>query len=103
MITVLGVAHSTPAVEVPSGACDCHVHVFGPVELFPFAPGRVYTPSLASVDDLLALQRTLHMERLVIVQPSPYGADNTCRIDALGHGLASQRWQARGRQAARGD
>jgi predicted TIM-barrel fold metal-dependent hydrolase len=82
-MTILGVAHAAPAFEVPAGACDCHVHVFGPVERFAFAPERMYTPGLASVEDLLALQRTLHLERVVIVQPSTYGSDNACTIDAL--------------------
>jgi len=93
-MTVLGVAHSAPVFEVPSGACDCHVHVFGPVERFPFAPGRVYTPGSASVEDLLALQRALHLERVVIVQASSYGADNACTVDAL------QRLGARARGVA---
>jgi predicted TIM-barrel fold metal-dependent hydrolase len=72
-----------PAFNVPTGACDCHVHVFGPPERFPFAPGRKYTPSTASVEQLLALQRQLRLERAVIVQPSAYGTDNTCTLDAL--------------------
>ncbi len=33
--------------------------------------------------DLLALQRHLQFERVVVVHPSPYAADNTCTVDAL--------------------
>jgi predicted TIM-barrel fold metal-dependent hydrolase len=76
-------AHTAPAFEVPAGACDCHVHVFGPADRFAFAPDRRYTPGPASVEDLMALQRTLNLERVVIVQPSVYGSDNACTIDAL--------------------
>ena len=78
-----GVRHTPPAFTVPRGACDCHVHVFGPAGRFPFAPTRRYTPGDASVEDLQALHRALHIERTVVVQPSPYGTDNACTLDAL--------------------
>lgn len=65
------------------GACDCHTHVFGPASRYPFSPGRAYTPPEASVEQLLALHDSLGIERVVIVQPSPYGADNSCAVDAL--------------------
>src|SRR3954447_19675357 len=69
--------------DVPRGACDCHVHVFGNPAQFPFAEKRVSTPPLASVEQLLELQRDLHLERVVVVQPSVYGADNACTLDAV--------------------
>jgi len=81
--SVLGVAQSAPEFAVPPGACDCHVHVFGPTERFPYSPARRYTPPDASVEDLLALQHRLALDRVVIVHPSPYGADNACTVDAL--------------------
>jgi len=81
--TVLGVPQTAPAFDVPDNACDCHVHVFGPRDRFPYSTDRVYTPGPASVDDLLALQRALGLHRVVIVQPSPYGTDNSCLLDAL--------------------
>ncbi len=83
MRPVLGVAQTAPAFEVPAGACDCHVHVFGPIARFPYAAERVYTPGPAPVEELLALQRMLRLERVVVVQPSPYGEDNACTLDAL--------------------
>jgi predicted TIM-barrel fold metal-dependent hydrolase len=70
-------------LKVPPGACDCHVHVFGPAARFPFAPERTYTPPDASIDELLKLQGQLGFERVVIVQPSVYGTDNSCTLDAL--------------------
>src|ERR1043166_6678210 len=70
-------------VAVPRGACDCHVHVFGDPNKFPFAPERVYTPPQASVDDLRALQASLGFERVVIVTPSVYGLDNSCTLDGI--------------------
>ena len=66
-----------------AGICDCHTHVFPPAEQFPFAPGRHYTPDLASVESLHALHQSIGVERVVIVHPSPYGADNACLLWAL--------------------
>jgi predicted TIM-barrel fold metal-dependent hydrolase len=85
---ILGVTHTAPAFEVPRNACDSHTHVFGPDNKFPFSPKRLYTPGPASMEDLEALHRTLHVDRVVVVHPSPYGADNSCTVDAvrkLGH------------------
>ena len=69
--------------DVPEGACDCHVHVFGDPSRFPFAASRTYTPESASVAQLLAIHRALHISRAVIVQPSVYGTDNASTLDAM--------------------
>ena len=45
--------------------------------------GRPYTPPEASVEELLALRRRLGIARNVLVQPSFYGTDNRCMLDAL--------------------
>ena len=75
---------STPVTfEVPAGACDCHTHVFGDPGRIPFTPNRTYTPESASVDEMRALHRALHTTRVVIVQPSVYGTDNACTVDAI--------------------
>jgi predicted TIM-barrel fold metal-dependent hydrolase len=68
---------------VPRDACDCHVHVFGTAAEFPFAAQRGYTPPAAGAAELLALQQALHLSRAVIVQPSVYGADNSCTLDGI--------------------
>jgi predicted TIM-barrel fold metal-dependent hydrolase len=70
-------------LKIPAGACDCHVHVFGPAARFPFAAKRLYTPPDASVEELIALHKRLGVQRVVIVHPSPYGTDNSCTLDAL--------------------
>src|SRR4051812_48638861 len=62
--------------DVPSGACDCHVHIFGDPKRYPFFSGRVYTPEVATVEELRLHQTALHLDRVVIVQPSVYGTDN---------------------------
>jgi predicted TIM-barrel fold metal-dependent hydrolase len=77
------VPYEAPNFPVPKGACDSHVHVFDSSR-FPFAPDRVYTPDEAPLSELEKHQRRLHMQRVVLVQPSPYGTDNRCMLDALG-------------------
>jgi|SRR5579862_2229735 len=75
---------STPVnFDVPVGACDCHTHVFGDPRHFPLAATRTYTPEQASVEEMRALHRALHTERVVIVNPSIYGADNACTLDGI--------------------
>jgi predicted TIM-barrel fold metal-dependent hydrolase len=69
--------------NVPADACDCHTHIFGDPARFPFAPGRTYTPESASVDEMRKLHRALHIGRVVIVQPSVYGTDNACTLEAM--------------------
>ena len=74
---------ATPvAFEIPAGGCDCHTHIFGDARRFPFAADRIYTPEPASIAEMRALHRSLHMDRVVIVQPSVYGTDNACTLDA---------------------
>jgi predicted TIM-barrel fold metal-dependent hydrolase len=68
--------------EVPRGACDCHVHIFDPAR-FPYDAGRRYTPPAAPIEDLRHLQAALQLERVVVVQPSVYGVDNSCTLDAV--------------------
>ncbi len=80
---ILGVSPTPPTFAMPAGACDCHTHIFGPDENFPLSPKRLYTPGPASIDDLNALHKTLHVDRVVVVHPSPYGADNAVTVDAV--------------------
>lgn len=75
---------STPVnFKVPPGACDCHVHVFGDPQRFPFAPTRTYTPEIATVEELKNVHRALHLDRVVVIQASVYGTDNSCTLDAI--------------------
>ena len=75
---------SKPSFVPPDGAVDAHCHVFGPGDLFPFAPERKYTPCDASKDQLWALRDHLGFARNVIVQATCHGADNRALVDALG-------------------
>ena len=76
---------SKPAFRPPVGAVDAHCHVFGPGDVFPYAPGRKYTPCDASKDQLWALRSHLGFSRSVIVQATCHGADNRALVDAIAH------------------
>lgn len=76
-------ARRKPRFKLPTGACDAHCHVFGPGDVFPYAPGRRYTPDDAPKETLAALHEFLGVTRAVIVQASCHGADNRAMLDAL--------------------
>ncbi|QKO22435.1 amidohydrolase [Rhodoferax sp. BAB1] len=74
---------SRPTLQLPPGACDAHVHVFGPASRFPYAPGRNFTPVDAPKETLFALHEQLGVSRCVIVQSAVHGFDNRVVEDAI--------------------
>ncbi|MCR9070911.1 MAG: amidohydrolase family protein [Alphaproteobacteria bacterium] len=66
----------SPGFAVPAGATDCHFHVFGPADRFPYAPNRTYTPPDHPADAYRHLIDTLGVTRCVTIHPSVYGTDN---------------------------
>lgn len=73
----------TPAVTGLAGACDCHLHVFGPAEQYPAAVEEARIPRGANLESYLGLAGSQGLERLVLVQPSGFGTNNDCLLDAL--------------------
>ena len=73
-----------PKTKLPSGACDCHVHVYGDPATYPASQHGPAGPiPEATADAYRALQARLGLERVVVVQPSAYGFDNRCTLDAV--------------------
>ena len=73
-----------PDFKSPPGGCDAHFHVFGPAGRYPYEQSDLrYAPPVAPVEDFLALSKKLGLERFVFVQPSAYGRDNRCMLDAM--------------------
>ena len=68
---------------VPVHACDSHVHVFPGTGRYPYVAKRVYTPPDAPVVALESYLSALGLARVVIVQPSIYGADNAALLDTV--------------------
>jgi len=68
---------------VPPGATDCAVHVYGDPKRHPLWEGRTYTPELATVPELKQMMRAVGFDRVVVVQASTYGTDNSCVVDSI--------------------
>lgn len=76
---------------IPNLATDCHIHLFGPADRFPFSENRAYTPKVADEDDTKKMMEHLGLGRVVVVHASVYG-DNS----RLLHGLTTLGDKARG-------
>ncbi len=76
-------APGKPRLRLPKGACDAHVHVFGPSAVFPYAADAPFVPHDAPKETLFAMHATLGIERCVIVQSTCHGFDNRVVADAI--------------------
>lgn len=72
---------STPKLKAPANSCDTHIHIYD--KRYPTAKTALMTPPDASVADYRAVQKRLGISRVVIVQPSTYGTDNRCTVEAI--------------------
>jgi 2-pyrone-4,6-dicarboxylate lactonase len=75
-----------PLFMAPPQSCDAHFHVFGPPDRY--LHGGVneklrYAPPVAPLEDYLEEAQRLGFGRFVFVQPSAYGRDNACMLDAM--------------------
>jgi 2-pyrone-4,6-dicarboxylate lactonase len=64
-------------------ACDAHCHIFGPGDVYPYAPDRSYTPPDAPLAAFQRLQSLLGLTRAVLVNASCHGSDNRVIVDAI--------------------
>lgn len=62
-------------------ACDCHMHIFDP--RFNLQPKGNTPGRNATVADYLGLRERLGLGRVIVVQASAYGTDNSCALDAM--------------------
>ena len=71
----------TPALKAPPGACDCHMHVYE--DRFTLAPTATFKPPHAPACAYQQVQAALGLQRVVVVQPTGYGFDNSCTLQAM--------------------
>jgi predicted TIM-barrel fold metal-dependent hydrolase len=57
------------------------MHVTSPD--YPLAANAAYVPSLHSLQHAMKFEATIGLSNIVLVQPSIYGNDNSCLLDAL--------------------
>ncbi len=74
---------STPTRALPTGAWDCHAHVFGPFDKFPVIAERRYEPPLASAEDYLNMLDTVGFAHGVVVHASAKGFNMANVADTL--------------------
>ena len=67
-------------MNFPSGSCDTHMHVYD--GRYPTASTATLFPPDALVADYRSVQAELGLDRVVVVQPTTYGLDNSCQLDA---------------------
>lgn len=65
----------------PAGTCDTHMHIYD--SRYPVAPTSLLRPPDATVDHYRRVQACLGLQRVVVVQPTTYGFDNSCTLDAV--------------------
>jgi 2-pyrone-4,6-dicarboxylate lactonase len=70
-------------ITLPAGACDSHVHVYGPFDRFPIPKGPAFQPPLAPIDSLEQLWHKFGIERGVLVQGTAYGDDHRALLEAI--------------------
>lgn len=76
----------------PEMSCDAHLHIFGDPAVYSYGPELRYQPEIYSAEDYRQVRNHLHLRRAVFVQPSCFGMDNRCQLDAVAKfGLADSR------------
>ena len=70
-----------PKLAAPPGTCDTHMHFYN--AKFPTAATALFTPPDAWLEDYREIQEQLGLERVVAVQPTAYGMDNACQLEAM--------------------
>jgi D-galactarolactone isomerase len=70
-----------PRLKAPPGTTDTHMHVFE--SRFPLAPTATVQPPEAPISEYRKVCERLGIERCVVVQPSGYGTDNSCTLEAI--------------------
>ncbi|PLB44642.1 putative TIM barrel metal-dependent hydrolase [Aspergillus steynii IBT 23096] len=75
--------HPLPLKQrIPPRTWDTHMHVVEP-QHYPVSASAVYQPSAHTLDEAVSFESSLGIENIVLVQPSIYGTDNSCLLDAL--------------------
>ncbi|KAH7323053.1 putative TIM barrel metal-dependent hydrolase [Stachybotrys elegans] len=67
---------------LPVGSWDSHMHIIDPVR-FPLSADALYTPSPYTLSQCRLFESSVSLDNIVIVQPSIYGNDNSCLLEAL--------------------
>ena len=70
--------------DVPAGACDSHIHVYGEPGRYPYQSVDGKDLPHTFLDDYLAIRDRLGLGRTVVIQTPYYGTDNACAVTRCG-------------------
>ena len=73
----------TPKLKAPAGACDCHLHIWGPQTEVPLRADFPLKFQDAVMADYIAMADTIGVARAVIVQAIPQGHDHRVLLRCL--------------------
>lgn len=78
-------SHDTPIsalrLPTPASACDTHMHIYEPG--YKLRAEAAHPGQPATLAHYREVQKQLGLTRTVIVQPSGYGTDNSCTLEAM--------------------
>lgn len=74
---------TAPTFLIPDNMCDTHMHVFGPISQYPPVTDARYDWPGGTLNQYLGIADRLSIARMVFVQPSYYGLDNSCMFDLM--------------------
>lgn len=69
--------------NLPRDACDCHTHIFGPLNVFPLQHQPVYEVPDTPLNEHDTYRDCLGVDRAVLIQPAPYGVDPSAILAAI--------------------
>ncbi len=70
-----------PRLKAPPGTTDTHIHIYD--KRFPTAATAVFTPPDALLPEYRQVCELLGIERTIVVQPTTYGTDHRCTLEAI--------------------
>jgi D-galactarolactone isomerase len=76
-------AKPAPRFKAPPGTCDTHIHIYGDPARYKEVATSPFPVPDAPVAKYRQVMKCLGIERVVVVQPSAYGKDNSCTLDAI--------------------
>jgi len=71
-----------PRLPTPPGACDTHLHIYEPG--YDMRASASHPSQPGTLAHYREIQKRLGLTRAVIVQPSAFGTDNACTLEAMG-------------------
>jgi len=72
-----------PRLVAPAGSWDCHFHIYGPPQRFPYDENRGFTPPAAPIEHWQRISAAIGIERGVVVNPAIHGLNPAVVLDAI--------------------